>query len=197
MQEKDKFLRKINFILLLLLIFVSQNLVANNNNTELLDYNNKLNNSSAFFIQTDGSTIEEGIVYIGFNRIKLEYKKPKEITIVISEKKSMYVNHELKETQYFDTNKSIVKVFLTILTGQSFYEKSELDVSDDQISINTNLEINEMHYKTKIIYENDPIVLKKIIILENEESIEIGLFNHNNLDALKKDFFSLINPYLN
>ena len=109
----------------------------------------------------------------------------------------MYVNHELKETQYFDTNKSIVKVFLTILTGQSFYEKSELDVSDDQISINTNLEINEMHYKTKIIYENDPIVLKKIIILENEESIEIGLFNHNNLDALKKDFFSLINPYLN
>ena len=40
MQEKDKFLRKINFILLLLLIFVSQKLVANNTNTELLDYNN-------------------------------------------------------------------------------------------------------------------------------------------------------------
>ena len=50
-------------------------------------------------------------------------------------------------------------------------------------------------YKLFSLVEN--FVLHEIIILENEESIEIGLFNHNNLDALKKDFFSLINPYLN
>ena len=47
-----------------------------------------------------------------------------------------------------------------------------------------------------MVYENDPIKLRKIKIKESNWDFEIGFFNHNNLETLKKDFFSLADPYI-
>ena len=108
----------------------------------------------------------------------------------------MYINHELEETQYFDTNKSFVRIFLEILTGEFSFSKSNLKVFSDSIVLDNKFQINENKYYTKIIYENGPIKLRKIKITENSESFEIGFFNHNNTEINEKGFFSLINPYL-
>ena len=106
MLVRDKFLKKISWVFLILVIFVSKSLSANNAEIiNLIDYNNSLKNSTALFIQSDGKTVEEGIIYVGLDRIRIEYTTPSKITIILSKNKGMYVNHALEETQYFDTKK--------------------------------------------------------------------------------------------
>ena len=195
MLEKDKFLEKINYLIILVVILFSQNLIAKTIVSEILKYNNDLKNSSALFIQNDGESMEEGVIYFGIDRIKINYLKPKKLSLILSEKKGMYTNHELKESQYFNTNKSYIKVFFKILKGDTFPEK--LEISQNFIQLNDNFVLNDDTYKINIIYENNPIKLRKIVVLENDQRLEIGFFNHNNLETFDKKFFSMINPYLN
>ena len=195
MLEKDKFLEKINYLIILVVILFSQNLIAKNIISEILKYNNDLKNSSALFIQNDGESMEEGVIYFGIDRIKINYLKPKKLSLILSEKKGMYTNHELKETQYFNTNKSYIKVFFKILKGDTFSEK--LEISQNFIQLNDSFILNDDTYKINIIYENNPIKLRKIVVLENDQRLEMGFFNHNNLETFEKKFFSMINPYLN
>ena len=147
------------------------------------------------FIQTDGKTVEEGVIYIGSERIKVEYEKPQRLTFVLSKKKGMFVNHELKEVQYFNPNKSFVKIFFKILKGDIFDENTYLNISNNSILIKNNFEVMDRLYKVDVIYENEPIKIRKVEVLEGQESFEIGFFNHNSLNSLDIDF-SLINPYL-
>ena len=195
MQEKEKCLEKIKFLTFLVIIFFSQNLVADNVKKKIINYNNDLKNSSAVFIQNDGESLEEGVIYFGIYRIKIDYIKPKKLTLIFSEKKGMYTNHNLEETQFFNTNKSYIKVFFKILKGENFSEK--INISQNYIELTDSFNINDNDYKIKIIYENDPIILRKIIILENDNKIEIGFFDHNNLKNFEKRFFSMVDPYLN
>ena len=95
MLVKDKFLKKISHLITIVVIFSSPTLIAKDTLIKLLDYNNSLKKTSALFIQSDGKSIEEGIVYFGLNRIKIEYTMPKKITIILSEKKGVYINHDL------------------------------------------------------------------------------------------------------
>ena len=163
MQAKDRFLEKFKKLLFLILLFFTSNtVVADSIKSELLNYNESLKNSSAFFIQTDGETLEEGIIYIGSKRIKVKYNTPQKITIVLSEKKGMYISHELKEVEYFNTHKSFVKIFFKILTGQNFFEDSNITVLNNSIIIKNYFDINDTLYNTEVVYENDPIKLRKI-----------------------------------
>jgi outer membrane lipoprotein-sorting protein len=198
MQEKDKFLKKISYILLVIFFLIPHKLVAQKVEiSELFNYNKSLKNSSIQFIQTDGQTVEEGIVYIGNNRIKIDYEKPQRLTIVLSKNKGMYINHNLKEAQFFNTNKSFIKIFFSIFTMGDFIDTANIDIFSDEIIIKNEFEINDNFYKTEIIYENEPIKIRKIKILENEKNLEMGFFNHNDLDVFTKNFFALLNPYIN
>ena len=194
MLEKDKYLEKINYLIFLVIILFSQGLIAETLKLKIIKYNNDLKNSSALFLQNDGDSLEEGIIYFGIDRIKIDYTKPIKLTLILSEKKGIYTNHELRESQYFNTNKSYIKVFFKILKGDNFLDKPKM--LENFIELNHDFSLNNNIYKIKIIYEYDPIKLRKIIILENNQKIEMGFYNHNNLETYEKKFFSMINPYL-
>ena len=194
MLEKDKYLEKINYLIFLVIILFSQGLIAETLKSKIIKYNNDLKNSSALFLQNDGDSLEEGIIYFGIDRIKIDYTKPIKLTLILSEKKGIYTNHELRESQYFNTNKSYIKVFFKILKGDNFLDKPKM--LENFVELNHDFSLNNNIYKIKIIYEYDPIKLRKIIILENNQKIEMGFYNHNNLETYEKKFFSMINPYL-
>ena len=194
MLVKDKFLEKINYFIFIIIILFSQNLIGETIKSKIEIYNNNLKNSSALFIQSDGETLEEGVIYFGDDRIKINYTKPNKLTLILSEKKGMYINHTLKETQYFNTKKSYIKVFFRILKGEVLSEK--INISKKFIELSDIFILNDNQYKIKTIYENDPIKLRKIVILENNQKTELGLFNHNDLEILDNNFFSMIDPYL-
>jgi len=196
MQEKDRYLRKVNYIILIILILFSFDLYGENKKLKLLNYNENLKDSSAFFTQTDGLTVEEGKLYIGVERLRLDYDNPEEITIVLTKKRGMYVNHRLKEAQFFNTQKSFVSVFFSLLTDINFYENSDIIFTNYSIVISHNIKTEQESYKTKIIYENNPVKLRKIEVQEEDRILEIGFYEHNNEESLDDNFFSLISPYL-
>jgi len=197
MQEKGRFLKKVSCLLFLLIVFLSKNILANDIKLKLSSYNQSLKNSSLLFIQTDGQTIEEGIIYIGKERIKVIYQSPNKITIVISQKKGMYVNHELEEVQYFNTNKSFVSVFFNILTGPNYSKNTEIQYSSDSILLKDNFSAKDKNFNIEVFYENNPIKLRKIKVKEGVDGFEIGFFDHQISHDHKDGFFSLINPLIN
>lgn len=187
----------IKLFFLIIVFLISKTVFADNTKTRLLNYNKSLDNSSALFIQSDGENMQEGIIYIGSKRIRVEYINPQKITIVISKNRGMYVNYELMETEYFNTNKSLVKIFYKIFMGDNFFKNSSLEVLSSNILIKDSFEIDDNVYKIEIIYENNPLKIRKVKVKENNQTLEIGFYNHNKSEQISKDFFSLINPFLN
>ena len=45
------------------------------------------------------------------------YEKPQKITIILSEKKGIYINHELEESHFFATKNSYIKIFFDVLNN--------------------------------------------------------------------------------
>ena len=111
MRAKDKFLEKINLLILILSLCFSQNLNAEKIYEKIFNYNDVLKNSSVNFIQTNNNYIQEGVIFFGDKRIKINYNSPQKLTIILSEKKGMYINHELKESNFFTTKNSYIKFF--------------------------------------------------------------------------------------
>ena len=194
MLEKGKFLEKTSFIIVFVVVFWSKFLFAENIKSKILIYNNNLKNSSALFIQNDEKSIEEGEIFFGSDRIKINYTKPQNITLILSEKKGIYTNHELKDSEYFNTNKSFIKFFFKILRGDSFPDKPVL--SKNFIELSDNFNLDDKVYIIKFIYENHPLKLRKVVILENNKKTELSFFNHNNIESYEREFFSMADPYL-
>ena len=194
MLEKDRFLEKTSYLVFLFLFLFSPILVAETTISKILNYNSNLVNSSALFIQSDGVEIQEGEIYFGSNRIKIEYKYPQKLTLILSEKKGVYINHNLEESQYFSTKKSFIKIFFKLLKGVEFAEKPE--VEESLIKINDSFILDDIYYQITILYEHKPIKIRKIIILEDNKNLEISFFDHNSLESFDKKFFSMVDPYL-
>ena len=195
MLENARFLEKTNYLVFLIFIFFSQVLVAETTLSKILNYNSSLTNSSAQFIQNDGIEIQEGEIFFGSDRIKINYEHPQNLTLILSEKKGVYINHILKESQYFNTNKSFIKFFFKLLKSNEFDEKPK--VNDGLIKISDSFILDDIFYQITILYENKPIKIRKIIILEDSQSLEISFFDHNSLQFFDKKFFSMTDPYLN
>jgi len=66
----------------------------------------------------------------------------------------------------------------------------------DQIVISEETYLDDALYTIKIVYENDPIQLRRLEIISNDEKIQMGFFNHNKENIYDKSFFSMIDPYL-
>ena len=197
MLVKDKFLEKTNLIILILSLCFSHNLYAEDIHEKIYNYNNTLKNSSANFIQTDNSDLQEGIIYFGNKRIKITYIDPQNITIILSEKKGIYTNHQLKESEFFSTKKSYIKIFFDIFNNKKFLEKTIMTQSNNQIEISESVDLDNILYNIKLIYESSPIKLRRLEIIGNNNKVQMGFFDHKTRYEFDKKFFLMIDPYLN
>ncbi len=197
MQAKDKFLEKISLLIFIVILFFSHSSYADNIYKKIFNYNHTLQNSSANFIQTNSNDVQEGKIFFGKKRIKINYKNPKELTLVLSEKKGMYINHELKETQFFMTKKSYIKFFFDIFHKKNHIENMTVKSTGQQIEFSDRIELDDTFFDIKLTYENEPIKLRRLEILSDDEKIQIGFFDHKFEGIFDKNFFSMIDPYLN
>ena len=197
MLAKGKFLEKTSIIIIFIVVLWSKFLLADDIKFQVLNYNNNLKNSSALFIQNDGDSLEEGEIYFGNDRIKINYIKPQKITLILSEKKGMYTNHDLKETEFFLTKKSYVKIFFDIFHKKKHLKEMIIEQLSDQIIISEKIKVDNITYDIKLIYENEPIKLRRLEITSDNDKIQMGFFNHSLESSFDKNFFSMIDPYLN
>ena len=145
-------------------------------------------------LQTSDGSISEGTIFFGKERIRVDYLSPNKITIIMSEKKGAYINHTLQETQFFNTRKSYVKFFFSLLNNADFLNQSKISIFKDTIEIKSVIEIDENLFNLNIIYENEPIKLRKIEITDGENKTTIGFFNHTVKRRYEEGFFSMIDP---
>ena len=146
MLERGKCLEKINLSILILIIIFFKQLSAEEISTKLKNYNTNLANSSALFIQSDGKSLEEGVIYFGYDRIKIDYSKPTPLSITLSNKKGMYVNHDLKEVEFFNTKNSYINIFFKIFNSNNFSDNTKIKISNDIIQINESLIVDNIFY---------------------------------------------------
>ena len=66
-----------------------------------------------------------------------------------------------------------------------------------KIEINEKILLDDVVCSIKLTYENDPINLRRLEIIYDEERTQLGFFNHSLEENLGKKFFSMIDPYLN
>ena len=197
MQAKDKFLEKINLLVSVLVLCFCHELHAENIYKKLFNYNNALKNSSVNFIQTNSNYVQEGEIFFGEERIKIIYTNPQKLTLIFSEKKGMYINHGLKEVEFFTTKKSYIKKFFDIFYKKNQLKNMNIKQSDQQIKISEKIKLNNIFFNISLMYENEPIKLRRLEIISDDESIQMGFFDHRLENIFDKDFFSMIDPYLN
>jgi outer membrane lipoprotein-sorting protein len=196
MRAKDKYLERIKFFCIFFLIFFSFDLSAIEIKEKLKKHNLELKNLSVRFIQNDGISVEEGVIYISNNRLKVDYLKPSNISIIMSKKKGMYVDHTLREVQFFNTKKSFVKIFLSLFLENNYLDDTNIIINKNTVKVKKNFFIDTKKHEVDLLYEFRPIKLKKIKVHIDEGYLEIAFFNYQKNIVFSKTFFSLISPYL-
>ena len=68
----------------------------------IINYLGDLKLFSSSFIQDDGESISEGEIFIGLKRVRVEYKTPSKILIILEKDKAMYYNYDLDEDEFFN-----------------------------------------------------------------------------------------------
>jgi len=193
--KNDKY---ISYFSVIIFLFLSYSVKANTNiKIKILDYLNSLQYFSASFIQNDNETISEGMVYIGEKRVRAEYLSPSKILIVLDEDKAMYYNYELEEDEFFNPKNTNAWFFYDIFRNPYFFEDSKIIMKNKEIVLEkSGFDNEETAYLINVYFENNPVILRKIEVLVNDEFLQISIFNHNYNEDFEKGFFKLINPKL-
>ena len=201
MLEKDRYLKKNNltfFIKIVFFIFIFDYAFSNslNDKQNIIDYMTNLDNFSASFIQSDFNTVEEGVVYIGQKRIKANYSYPSKITLIMDKNKAMFVNHDLKEVEYFDPRDSSAGIFFDIFQNQMVLLESKIKIEKNSITLINQKNYDGISYNISVYFEKNPNILRKIKINYDDVNLSLSFFNHNFNNKFEKKFFSMVNPYL-
>ena len=146
------------------------------------------------FVQNDGENISEGIIYVGKNRIRINYDSPTEILLILSNDKAMYYNYELDENEFFNPKNTSAWFFFEIFSNLNFFFDSNMFEDNRSIIIEKigNYDLDE--YNLKLYFEDSPLILRKIELKHNDVYLALSLFNYKHNEEFDKNFFKLINP---
>jgi len=198
MQEKDRFLKKqINlffFSILFFIILYCKNTTGDEISSKVGSYIKDLNFFSSKFIQSNGNSLEEGYIYIKDTKIRLDYFSP-DRTLIISKKKGVYINHELKEEEFFSTEKNIVRIFYDIFIDDGFFSTLKFAENKKEIIFEKKITIDSNKTDIKIFFENKPLLLRKIIAETQDEIISISFNEHSYNNVFDEKLFSFVPMY--
>ena len=198
-QGKDKYLKKqiklkVLSLLFLVLLF-SKNVAGEELNSKIIKYLQGLKSFSSNFVQSDGRHLEEGHIYIKDGIIRLDYTNP-ERTLKISNEKGVYINHELKEEEFFSTKKNIIKIFYDIFLKNSFLSSLTPKENNNAIVFEKIIQLESSKVNLTIFFETNPLILRKIISKTEGDLITISFYAHNYNAAFEESFFSFVPIYL-
>ena len=180
------------FVLLSLPLASKENIALNS----ALNYLNNLNEFSSSFLQIQNNDISEGLIFIKGDRLRIEYISPSNIIFILKKNKGMYFNTELQEVQYFNQKKTIWKFFIDLFNNNKFLSDSKITNKKGYFYIQNEIQLDEITYGIKIYFEEKPLQLRKLEIINELEIINFTILNPNYNPNLNDKFFSLANPLL-
>ena len=190
-----KKIKSIKFIVFFLIIFLfKQTLGSEIKKREIIQYLENLKFFSSSFIQQNDLSIEEGELFIGEKRIRVEYSNPSKILIILDENKAMYYNYDLDEDQFFNPKDTSAWFFFEIFKNPNFFLKSEIQTKEKNTLIVNKGSFDDENYELIIYFEENPMVLRKIKLKIGDANILLSIFNHRFEEEFESNFFKLINP---
>ena len=190
-----KKIKLIKFIVFFLIIFLfKQTLGSEIKKREIIQYLENLKFFSSSFIQQNDLSIEEGELFIGEKRIRVEYSNPSKILIILDENKAMYYNYDLDEDQFFNPKDTSAWFFFEIFKNPNFFLKSEIQTKEKNTLIVNKGSFDDENYELIIYFEENPMVLRKIKLKIGDANILLSIFNHRFEEEFESNFFKLINP---
>ena len=196
MLEKDMFLKNKYIFLTLFFIFIIKSSLASerNNLTNVIDHLSNLNNFSVSFLQNNNQEISEGKISIGNKRVRVDYKTPTKILIILDKDKAMYYNYELDEDEFFNPKDTPAWFFYDIFNNLDFFNEAKI------ISSNNNLVLEKIDFnktekfKIEVFFEDNPLILRRIKLEVGGEYLSLSILDHKYNETFDKSFFKLINP---
>ena len=158
----------------------------------------EINNFSSSFIHSDASGIQEGDIYISKDkdRLMVNYKHPSNILIILAKKKAMYAQLDLEEVEYFNPKNSIASIFFSVFYDEGFFLNATFIKKQNYLEVQKTVIYEDKKLGIKLIFEINPLVLKKIEIKNDEQLINMSLVSQMFNPNFEEGFFSMINPYL-
>ena len=163
---------------------------------QLENYLNQLNNISSQFIQssTNGSEETGKILISKPGKLRIEYKKSKELLIVADGKWLHYFDIELNEIQSVIIEKSPAWILLKKnINLKNDFNISKLEKKSGKITltlVDKNIENIE---KVELIFSSNPIKLKKWVVTDSQEiETTIALLNIITKKKFRPKTFELI-----
>ena len=182
------------FILIIIFFFTFNTNASGNKHEKAVDYLKKLKFFSTSFIQNDEAQLSDGEIFIGENRIRVEYDSPAKILIVLDRNKAMYYNYDLDEDEFFNPKDTSAWFFFDIFFNPEFFFDAKINEQNNYLELIRKGFNNGENYEIKIIFENNPFVIRKVILNQNDVSLKLSFFDHKYNNSYDKDFFKLINP---
>ena len=179
----------------ILTFFLTKNVISSEkNHLKISNYLYEIKNFTVSFIQEDGGSLSEGKIFIGENRLRVEYQTPSKILIILDKDKAMYYNFELDEDEFFDPQNTSAWFFFDIFKNKHFLNDAILQSKNKNILIQKQGELNGGIYNLEIDFENNPLVLRKIRLDTADTYLKLSFFDHVYNQEFSDDFFKLINP---
>ena len=199
MQVKDMSLKNERYLFnffIICFILISYKAFSNaDDKTKVLSYLYTLKKFSASFLQIDGENFSEGKIYIGEKRVRAEYLSPTKILIILDEEKAMYYDYELDEDEFFNPKNTNAWFFYDIFRNPLFFDDGTIIVNNNELILQKKGVDNEQkEFFIRVYFEKNPLILRGIEIVINEEVIKISIYNHNYNQDFDKKLFKLINP---
>ena len=131
-------------------------------------------------------------------KIRIDYESPSKIIFIAREKKAMYFNKDLEEVHYFNPNKTAFNIFNSIFDLNNLSKDLytiKIEESVIEILMN-NLNVEDIKV-FKIIFQNNPLLLKKIIWEETSGKSVFSVYNIEKNPLTSKRTFSMAHPLIN
>ena len=198
-QAKDMFLKNEKYLLFILIIvfyfFAFKAYSASEDKADALNYLSSLSDFSASFLQSDGENLSEGKIYVGKNRVRAEYFEPNKILIILDEEKAMYYNYELEEDEFFNPKDTNAWFFYDIFRNPLFFVDGKIKEKNNELLLEKKgIDNEEKNFVIKVIFEKQPLVLRAIEVVINDDILKLSIYNHSYNEVFDKNFFKLINP---
>ena len=188
--------RYLFYLLIIIIFFISFKIHSKTNDkAEVLNYLNSMKNFSAHFLQSDDSELSEGKVYVGKERIRAEYFSPAKILIILDEDKAMYYNYDLEEDEFFNPKNTNAWFFYDIFRNPIFFDDALIEIKNSELILEKKgVNEEETTFLIRVLFEKGPLVLRRVEVQINNESLNLSIYNHSYNEVFQKDFFKLINP---
>ena len=200
MRGKGMFLKRTKsvFLFLIITLFPVQSVsLSNEENLEkIFNYLNSLNNFSASFIQDENDLVSEGKIYIGNDRVRLDYEYPSKILIILDKNKGMYYNYDLNEDEFFNPKDTSAWFFFEIFKNKKFFLDANSTLENKSIILSKSGYSFDEPYKIFLFFEDKPLLIRKIKLLFQNTEYTLSIYNHRLEEKFNDRFFKLINPEL-